>query len=106
MFLLFSPCMLTANINFTTTTQPFNHIANRIQSNDLDIIKTWSIFGDPSVQVRTDAPKAITVSNETVTSGTPFGRRFNRAWFIPRLIVFFALIAPKGVVQTESIKKE
>lgn len=35
-----------------------------------------------------------TIVGETVTSGTPFGRRMNRAWFIPRLIAFFALIAP------------
>ncbi len=36
----------------------------------------------------------IAIIGETVTSGTPFGQRFNKAWFIPRLIVFFALIAP------------
>ena len=36
----------------------------------------------------------ISIVGETVTSGTPFGKRLNRAWFIPRLIVFFALIAP------------
>lgn len=36
----------------------------------------------------------IAVVAETVTSGTPFGQRFNKAWVIPRLIVFFALIAP------------
>ena len=36
----------------------------------------------------------VAIIAETVTSGTPFGKRFNRAWFVPRLIVFFALIAP------------
>lgn len=36
----------------------------------------------------------VAIIGETATSGTPFGRRFNKAWFIPRLIVFFALIAP------------
>lgn len=36
----------------------------------------------------------IAIVGETVVSGTPFGRRFSRAWFVPRLIVFFALIAP------------
>ncbi len=36
----------------------------------------------------------IAIIGETVTSGTPFGQRFSKAWFIPRLIVFFALIAP------------
>ncbi len=34
------------------------------------------------------------IIGETVTTGTPFGRRFNRAWAVPRLIAFFALIAP------------
>ncbi len=36
----------------------------------------------------------IAIIGETVTTGTPFGQRFNKAWFVPRLIVFFALIAP------------
>ena len=36
----------------------------------------------------------VAIVGETVTSGTPFGRRTNKAWFIPRLIVFFALLAP------------
>ncbi len=36
----------------------------------------------------------IAIIGETVTSGTPFGQRFSKAWFIPRMIVFFALIAP------------
>ncbi len=36
----------------------------------------------------------IAIIGETITSGTPFGQRFNKAWFIPRLVVFFALIAP------------
>ncbi|MGN7437090.1 MAG: DotA/TraY family protein [Alcanivorax sp.] len=36
----------------------------------------------------------IAIVGETATSGTPFGRRTNKAWFIPRLIVFFALLAP------------
>ncbi len=36
----------------------------------------------------------VAIIGETITSGTPFGQRFNKAWFIPRLIVFFALIAP------------
>ena len=39
----------------------------------------------------------VAIVGETVTSGTPFGKRFNRAWFIPRLIVFFALLAPIGI---------
>ncbi len=36
----------------------------------------------------------VTIIGETATSGTPFGRRLNKAWFIPRLIAFFALVAP------------
>ena len=36
----------------------------------------------------------MTTIGETITTGTPFGQRFNKAWFVPRLIVFFALIAP------------
>ena len=36
----------------------------------------------------------ITIVGETATTGMPFGKRLNRAWFIPRLIMFFALIAP------------
>ncbi len=36
----------------------------------------------------------IAIIGETIVSGTPFGKRFNKAWFLPRLIVFFALIAP------------
>ncbi|MCK5375052.1 MAG: DotA/TraY family protein [Alphaproteobacteria bacterium] len=36
----------------------------------------------------------VAIVGETVTTGTPFGQRFNRAWVIPRWIVFFALLAP------------
>lgn len=36
----------------------------------------------------------IAIVGETITSGTPFGKRFNKAWVLPRVIVFFALIAP------------
>lgn len=36
----------------------------------------------------------VAIIGETITSGTPFGQRFNKAWFLPRLIMFFALIAP------------
>ncbi len=40
----------------------------------------------------------IAIIGETITSGTPFGQRFNKTWFIPRLIAFFALIAPISIV--------
>ena len=39
----------------------------------------------------------IAIIGEMVVSGTPFGERFNKAWFIPRLIVFFALITPMTI---------
>ncbi|MGH1374805.1 MAG: DotA/TraY family protein [Alphaproteobacteria bacterium] len=39
----------------------------------------------------------VAIVGETITTGTPFGQRFNRAWFIPRLIVFFALLAPISI---------
>jgi len=35
-----------------------------------------------------------TVIGETAVTGTPFGKRFNKAWVPMRLIVFFALIIP------------
>ena len=39
----------------------------------------------------------IAIIGETIASGRPFGTRFNKAWFIPRLIVFFILIAPMNM---------
>ncbi|MEA3447073.1 MAG: C25 family cysteine peptidase, partial [Bacteroidota bacterium] len=39
-------------------------------SSDWDTYKTWTVFGDPSVQVRTDEPQAITITDPTVTPGT------------------------------------
>ncbi len=41
-------------------------------SSDLETIQTWTIFGDASMQVRTKAPTAITLSNTTLFVGTPF----------------------------------
>lgn len=35
-----------------------------------------------------------TIVAETSVTGTPFGARVNKAWALPRLIVFFALLAP------------
>lgn len=35
-----------------------------------------------------------TIVAETARTGTPFGQRFNKAWAVPRLILFFALLAP------------
>lgn len=41
--------------------------------------------------------QVTTVVGETAATGTPFGRRYNRAWAPVRLIVFFALLAPLNV---------
>ena len=56
----------------------------------LGTLKTWSIFGDPSLQVRTDAPKAIVVSNVSVptasyqtnvsVAGSPFANALVSVW--------------------------
>ena len=46
--------------------------AESAASDDLDTLKTWTIFGDASLQVRTTTPKAITLSNTAVSSGTAF----------------------------------
>lgn len=39
----------------------------------------------------------IAIVGESITSGRPFGKRLNKAWFLPRLIMFFALIAPMNM---------
>ena len=39
----------------------------------------------------------ITITAETAASGTPFGKRFNKTWVVPRLILFFALLMPLNV---------
>lgn len=36
----------------------------------------------------------IAIIGESIATGRPFGQRFNKAWFIPRLIAYFILIAP------------
>lgn len=36
----------------------------------------------------------VAIVGETIASGTPFGQRFSKAWYVPRLIMFFALITP------------
>lgn len=38
-----------------------------------------------------------TVAGETAATGTPFGRRYNRAWAPVRMIMFFALLAPLNI---------
>lgn len=43
-----------------------------------------------------------TVVGETAATGTPFGKRYNRAWAPVRLIVFFALLAPLNIGGTNA----
>jgi hypothetical protein len=42
-------------------------------------IQTWTIFGDASLQIRTDTPKALTVSNTSVAAGTAFSTNVKAA---------------------------
>lgn len=39
-------------------------------TDDWETYKTWTIFGDASVQLRTTAPKTITIANPNVTPGS------------------------------------
>lgn len=39
----------------------------------------------------------VAIVGESIVTGRPFGQRFNKGWFIPRLIAFFALIAPMNM---------
>ncbi len=41
-------------------------------SSDWETAKTWNTFGDPSLQVRTDVPEAVTLSSTVVMSGIPY----------------------------------
>ncbi len=45
-------------------------ISESSTTSDWDTYETWTVFGDANVQVRTEAPKTITLSNETVTPAT------------------------------------
>ncbi|MGH1397738.1 MAG: DotA/TraY family protein [Alphaproteobacteria bacterium] len=42
----------------------------------------------------------ITIIGETATSGTPFGRRFNKGWVPIRVVAFFALLIPLNIGST------
>lgn len=44
---------------------------------DWETAKTWNTFGDPSMQVRTATPEAITLSSSVVLSGVPFTTTVN-----------------------------
>jgi len=48
-------------------------------SSDLETIQTWTIFGDASLQVRTDTPTPISLSNSSCMVGTPFSTTVNSA---------------------------
>jgi len=39
---------------------------------DWETAKTWNLFGDPSMQARSDEPAALALSNNTVMVGIPF----------------------------------
>lgn len=41
-------------------------------TSDWETAKTWTFFGDPAMQPRTDTPADITLSNEIVLVGIPF----------------------------------
>jgi hypothetical protein len=41
-------------------------------ASDLETAKTWTIFGDPALQVRTAPPAELTLSNEIIMVGVPF----------------------------------
>lgn len=59
-------------------------------TDDWNTYKTWTVFGDPSVQVRTDQPKPITITNLNVSpgvyttqilvNGTPFSNAIVSLW--------------------------
>ncbi len=46
--------------------------AESAASDDLDTLKTWTIFGDASLQVRTATPATLSLSNTAVQSGVAF----------------------------------
>ena len=41
-------------------------------SSDWETAKTWNMFGDPSMQARTDVPADLDVSNDLIMTGIPF----------------------------------
>ncbi|MCK4979030.1 MAG: choice-of-anchor J domain-containing protein, partial [Candidatus Delongbacteria bacterium] len=41
-------------------------------SDTQNTINTWTIFGDASIQIRTDTPKTLTASNTAVATGTAY----------------------------------
>ena len=47
------------------------------QNQDWETAKTWTLFGDPSLQMRTDQPDDLTLSNTTLISGVPYHTTVN-----------------------------
>lgn len=45
----------------------------------------------------------LAIVGETIVSGSPFGKRINKSWFIPRLIMFFILIAPLNMTTNTAV---
>ena len=41
-------------------------------TSDLETVQTWTTFGDPALQMRTETPADIQLSNETAMVGIPF----------------------------------
>ena len=39
---------------------------------DVETVQTWTTFGDPAMQIRTQAPAPLTLSNESVRTGEAF----------------------------------
>jgi PKD repeat protein len=42
------------------------------QTDDWETAKTWTLFGDPSMQMRTDTPGDLVISNNIILVGIPF----------------------------------
>ncbi len=49
--------------------------AESSNSGDLETIQTWTLFGDASLQLRTDNPLPVSLSDKTVQTNNPFSVR-------------------------------
>lgn len=54
-------------------------LAESSGSSDLDTIKTWTIFGDSSLQVRTGHAKPVSLTNKNYSPGSPFETKIEYA---------------------------
>jgi hypothetical protein len=48
-------------------------------SSDWETAKTWNLFGDPSLQIRTSAPEDLTLTNMVAMAGIPFNTTVSTA---------------------------